>query len=303
MRVVSYLELAVALRLLGHVRVERKAADEQHVVPHALHGLLGRFLHLLRADGAVLGADRHGHAPALAVRIRVGAGGVDPGAGVRVEPVERQPLLLLGVLDAGLAQVVEDHRLERDGAHILLGRSLRARALVVGRQHAVRRQALHGERPGHADALVVFVRLVVQELGIGVAQDGRVDRLARHTLRDVRVVRDRLERDVRHALVDEALADVALGLVVRRHLAGQLGFLAHALRGIGQVVPGIARCHDARAGERERHAAGVVRDPAAAPLLGYVGGGAGAGGQSTVACRFTSSSSCSTVTPSPALAA
>jgi hypothetical protein len=106
-------------------------------------------------------------------------------------------------------------------------RSERGRSSSV--EHAVRREALHGERPSHADALSVLVRLVVEELGVGVAQDRRVDCLARHALRDVRVVRDGLQRDVRHALVDEALADVVLGLAGGRHLAGQLGFLAHAL--------------------------------------------------------------------------
>ena len=48
--------------------------------------------------------------------------------------------------------------------------------------------------------------------------------------------------------------------------------------GVGQQVVGIARAHDARAGQRERHARGVDSDPAAAPLLGDVGRRAGAAG-------------------------
>ena len=103
---------------------------------------------------------------------------------------------------------------------------LRRRPLFVGREDAVRREALDGERPGDADALVVLVRLVVEQLGVGVARDRRVDLLARHAFFDVRVVRDRLQRDVRHALVDEALPDVVVGLVLRRDLAGDLGFLS-----------------------------------------------------------------------------
>ena len=62
--------------------------------------------------------------------------------------------------------------------------------LVGGGQHAVRRQALDGERPGHPDALLVLVGLVVERLGLGVAGDGGVDLLAGHALLDVRVVGD-----------------------------------------------------------------------------------------------------------------
>ena len=85
--------------------------------------------------------------------------------------------------------------------------------VVGGREHAMRREALDRERAGDADALVVLVGLVEEHLGVGVAGDGGVDLLARHALVDVGVVGDRLERDVRHALVDEALADVAAGRV------------------------------------------------------------------------------------------
>ena len=81
-------QLAVALRLLGDVRVEGEAADDQHVEAHALDGLLGGFLHLLRADGAVLRADGDGNAPGLAVAVGVFARGVQPCSGVGVEPVE-----------------------------------------------------------------------------------------------------------------------------------------------------------------------------------------------------------------------
>ena len=47
----------------------------------------------------------------------------------------------------------------------------------------------------------------------------------------------RLERDVRHALVDEALADVACRSVCSGGtLAGQLGFLLDALGRVGEQV-------------------------------------------------------------------
>ena len=62
MRVASTVRLAVALRLLGDVRVEGEAADDEQVEADALDRLLGRVLDLLGADGAVLGADGDGDA-------------------------------------------------------------------------------------------------------------------------------------------------------------------------------------------------------------------------------------------------
>ena len=96
---------------------------------------------------------------------------------------------------------------------------------------------------------------------------------------DLRVVGDGLERDVRHALIDEAVADVPLHGLRTRRGAGDFGFLELALAGIGQQVKGITRAHDAGTGQRQRHARGVNRDPAAAPLLGHGGGGAGTAGR------------------------
>ena len=85
---------------------------------------------------------------------------------------------------------------------------------------------------------------------------------------DLRVVGDGFERDVRHALIDEAVADVPVHGLRTRRGAGDFGFLDLAFAGIGQQVKRIARAHDAGAGQRQRHARGVNRDPAAAPLLG-----------------------------------
>ena len=96
---------------------------------------------------------------------------------------------------------------------------------------------------------------------------------------DLGVVGDRLQRDVRHALVDEALADIVVGRRVGGGVAGELGFLRAALAAVGEQIPRIARRHQARAGERQRDAAGVDRDPAPAPLLGDIGGGARAAGR------------------------
>ena len=117
---------------------------------------------------------------------------------------------------------------------------------------------------------------------------GGVQRLAQRLQRrlpllpddiDLGVVGDGLEGDVRHALVDEAVADVAVDRLRGGRGAGDFGFLELAFAGIGQQVVGIARAHDAGAGQRQRHARGVNGDPAAAPLLGDVGGGAGTAGR------------------------
>ena len=50
-------QLAVALGFLRDVRVEGEAADDQEVEADTQHGFLGSFLHLLRADCAVLRTD------------------------------------------------------------------------------------------------------------------------------------------------------------------------------------------------------------------------------------------------------
>ena len=67
------------------------------------------------------------------------------------------------------------------------------------------------------------------------------------------------------------------GLRTRRG-AGDFGFLELAIAGIGQQVKWITRTHDAGTGQRQGDARGVNGDPAAAPLLGDGGGGAGTAG-------------------------
>jgi hypothetical protein len=142
----------------------------------------------------------------------------------------------------------------------------------------VRRQALHGERPGDADALRVLVRLVVEEFRVGVSADGGVYLLARHALADVRVVGDGLQRDVWDALVDEAAADVTPGVLVPdggqgfgpADLPARLDLLPDALGRVGEQEVRVLRGHEARAGEGQRHAARVNRDPPPPPLLGYI---------------------------------
>ena len=95
---------------------------------------------------------------------------------------------------------------------------------------------------------------------------------------DLGVVGNRLERDVGYAFVDEPLPNIAVRGGFGRCNAGDLGFLALSLGAVGQQVPRIACAHDAGAGECQRDAGGVDGDPATPPLLGNVGGGAGATG-------------------------
>src|SRR5204862_545851 len=92
------------------------------------------------------------------------------------------------------------------------------------------------------------------------------------------IVRDRLQRDVRRALIDKALSYVALRRRIWLNFSGYLVFLGTAVRRVGEIVVGILRAHDARAGKRQRHPAGIDSDPAAAPLFGKGGCRTGAAG-------------------------
>ena len=96
---------------------------------------------------------------------------------------------------------------------------------------------------------------------------------------DLGVVGDGLQRDVRHALIDETVADVAVGRLGTRRGAGDFRFLQLTFAGIGQQVERITCAHDAGTGQRQRDARGVDGDPATAPLFGDGGGGAGTTGR------------------------
>ena len=76
------------------------------------------------------------------------------------------------------------------------------------------------------------VKGVVQRLAEGF--QGLLPSFPDHV--DLGVVRDRLEGDVRHALVDEALADVAARRGLVRGPTGDFGLLHLALRAIGEEV-------------------------------------------------------------------
>jgi hypothetical protein len=95
---------------------------------------------------------------------------------------------------------------------------------------------------------------------------------------DLCVVGDVFEHNVGHPLIDKAVADVAVGGRSGKGRAADLRLFPLPGRGIGQQVIGVARSHDAGAGQSQGHPAGVNRDPATSPLLGRIGRGAAAAG-------------------------
>ena len=96
---------------------------------------------------------------------------------------------------------------------------------------------------------------------------------------DLGIVGDGLEGDMRHALVDEAVADVATHRLGAGRGAGDFGFLELAVAGVGQQIERIACAHDAGPGQRQGDAGGVDGDPAPAPLLRDGGRGSRAAGR------------------------
>jgi len=157
--------------------------------------------------------------------LRIPSLGVDPLAGKRFERIELQPLALDRVLHARLAEIIEDHRGKAVGADDLhlpaVAADLGALDLLLDADRAMRAERFHGKRAADADRFLVLVGLVVERLALGVPCDGRVDLLTRHAFLDFRIIGNGLQRDVRHPLVDEALADVGLFGVRRLAFAFQ----------------------------------------------------------------------------------
>ena len=191
--------------LLPRQRVEGEAADDEQV--GELDGLLGGVADELRADGAELGADRDRDGPGLPA-LDVLPDSLDEDARVRVEAAELEALVALGVLDAGPAEVVEDAR----------RRSAPASTDGVGSAAAASSGPSTRTRWGDRLSTVngPDTRTILR------SSYGRSNRVSvsawraiaasissrRHALADVGVLGDRLQGHVRHALVDEAAADV-----------------------------------------------------------------------------------------------
>ena len=153
--------------------------------------------------------------------------------------------------------------------------------LGVLRQHAVGRQAFDGEWAAHANDAFVLVGLIDQRFRVSVLADGGIDLAASHALFDVRVVRDALECDVWHPLVNEATLDVLRRgrRIGDNRDAGQFRFLFAAIRRIGKKVVWEFRTHQPGPSQRQCDSRRVDRDPAPAPLLRNVCRRAGTAGR------------------------
>src|ERR1017187_2931396 len=81
-----------------------------------------------------------------------------------------------------------------------------------------------------------------------------------------------------HTLIDESLADGAVGSGSGRSYSRDFCFFQLTVLAVGQKVVGIASAHDAGPSESESHARWVNCDPTPPPLLGYVRGGPRAAG-------------------------
>ncbi len=97
---------------------------------------------------------------------------------MRVDGHERDALVALTVLVAGLGEVIEDGLLEVWRGSICSASGFADRlaaGLIDGRSErdgAVRGKALDGERPAYPDLLPILVRAVVELLEVGVPFDG-----------------------------------------------------------------------------------------------------------------------------------
>ena len=268
-----------------------------------------------------------------AATLNVAALGADQAPRPGRQRREGDAVLLVGLLDAGAAQVVQDDLAEVVAGVVLalgLGYAVNYVAVLVHAQHPVGGDAFHGEGAGHPHLAAVFVGLVVQVLVVGPGGDGGVNFLLagdaplppegvegsgflgpgrvgfpgnlpllpgraqgavqflpqgfqfllRRLPDDVNfgVVGDGAQGDVGHPLVNEPLAHVAVGGHIRRGAAGDFSLLLLPLLAVGQEVVGVAGAHDAGPRQGQGDAGGVDGNPAAPPLLGHVGRGAGAAG-------------------------
>ena len=140
--------------------VEVEGAGDQHVEA-GVHRLAGRRDEVLPADGAVFRADQDRGPPlGTVLALDEGAARADEVARPGRQALEGDAVALRLLLDALGLEVVDDDGREILARQVRVGRRAPAlggldvvdQLLLARRQHAVRRQALDGERPGDADA-------------------------------------------------------------------------------------------------------------------------------------------------------
>ncbi len=169
----------VKLRGVGFV-VER-AGDQDIEV--RVRGLAGGCDEIGTRDRAELGADEDGGALLRArinVALDVAPVRADEIARPRRERGKRDPVFLVGLLDAGGLEVLQDHAGEIllfAVAELGFRHAVDELVVLVNAQHAVGRNALHREGTGDADLPVVLVGLVVEVFVVRLGGDGGVDRL------------------------------------------------------------------------------------------------------------------------------
>ena len=92
--------------------------------------------------------------------------------------VKEDAVLLMRLLNAGGLEVLQDYGgevLNFAVAELIFSEVINQFVVLVNPQHAVRRQAFHGEGTRHAHLLFVFVGFVVKVFDLGFGGDGGVN--------------------------------------------------------------------------------------------------------------------------------
>ena len=113
------------------------------------------------------------------VAFQVPAFGADEVAGPGRERGEGDPVFLVRLLHAGGLEVLQDHLGEVLLVAVARSSASGSISSSFSSTPSMRcgREALDGERPGHADLLLVVVGLVVEVFELGLGGDGGVDLL------------------------------------------------------------------------------------------------------------------------------
>ena len=173
---------ATELLELRGVGVVAEGAGNQHVEPGV--GRLTCGGNQIRArDGAELRPDEDASAARgtrFAAAFHIAPLGADVMARPSRERREGDTILLVRLLHARGLQVLQNHvgEVRRFAiAELLVGKPGEELVVLVHRQDPMRRQALDRKGPGDADAVPVFIRLVVEILVVRLGGDGGVDLL------------------------------------------------------------------------------------------------------------------------------
>ena len=115
------------------------------------------------------------------------------------------------------------------------------------------RKALHSKWPRDPDPLRILAGLVIEQFVLDMPPDCRVDLFAAHPFFYVRVIRNRLQRDVLYTFVDEAMADIVCHLGRRQGRARKFALLPAAFDRVCEKVPREPRPHESLSRECKGH--------------------------------------------------